>query len=617
MSNTVLKAVHLSPGINKNQTEYLAEGGWVACNNIRWRNGRPEKIGGWVRETTSQYDDPTNQLFTGVSREVLAWVALDGRKFLAVGTHRRVELFTDGRIFDITPIRNTVAAEDVISTEEDESIVTIVSVNHGVVVGDGVEFKDQADPVGGIVLDGTYIVVEAVDLDTFRVDSGTVATSTETDSGGTITINYLLEDGFQSNGNLTGWGGGTWGTPGVDGQGWNRPREGVGGANLRLWSFDVWGEDLVANVRGGKIYHWDRTNGELVRLQEIAEAPSRNSFILVSQPSRHLIAFGSEIAAGPQAGTFDPMIIRWASQETLNEWDITQENSAGEYRLPKGNYIVGAVQTAHEIIVFTNSDVYSMRFVGGSDVFIFSPLGTNTTTVSPNASIDVNGTIFSMGVDGFYIYDGIIKNLPCSISKYIFDQDGEGRLNFDQKEKVFVGVNKEFNEIIWFYPSHDSLENNAYAKYNFVENLWDYGTMTRTVWFDKSVFPKPYAIDTDGRLYVHETGKNADGNVLESFVRTAYFDIEDGQSMMFMDRIVPDVRLPAAGAINISVWTKKYPHPTASIVTKGPYVFSDNNNKISMRARGRQMALEFMVNSTNGDFEIGKIRIGVQPDGGR
>lgn len=617
MSDTILRVLEMRPGINKDQTEYLAEGGWVDCDHIRWRNGRPEKIGGWVRETVSQYSDTQNKLFTGVAREMLAWIALDGRKFLAVGTHRRAELFTDGRIFDITPLRDSRTETNAISTVSGESIVTIKYFNHDTSVGDAVTFANQQTDVDGITLNGTYLVVEVIDVDEFKVDSGITATGSTSDAGGTVDIGFLLEDGYQSNGDLTGWGGGTWGTPGQSGQGYNRPRAGVGGANLRLWSFDIWGEDMVANVRGGKLYHWDRTQGETYRLQQIANAPLQNSFVLVSQPSRHLVAFGSEIAAGPQAGTFDPLIIRWASQETLDQWTITTENSAGEYRLPKGNYIVGAVQTAHEIIVFTNSDVYSMRYVGGNDIFAFTPLGTNISAVSPNSFIDVNGVVYWMGVDAFYMYDGVVRQLPSTLGKYLFDQDGEGKLNFDQKEKVFVGINKEFNEVIWFYPALSSEENDKYVKYNFAEGLWDIGTMERTVWFDRSVYPKPYALDTTGVLYVQETGKNADGGVLPAFIRTAFFDIEDGEHQMFVDRIIPDIRLPVNGGINITVITKKYPHPTALRVVKGPYLFTDGQNKISFRARGRQASIQFGVNSTNSDFEIGKIRLGIQPDGER
>lgn len=614
MSDTVLWAVPMAPGINKDQTEYMAEGGWVDGDHIRWRNGQPEKIGGWVRETVQQYTNPTNKLFTGVAREILAWIALDGTKYLSVGSNQRVELLGNGRIFDITPIRNTLNGTDILTTTEDSSLVSVAFTNHNVVVGDGVEFKDQTTPIDGITLSGTYNVVSVEDLNNFTIDSGVSATGSTVGGGGDITVNLLLENGKQSNGNLTGWGGGTWGTPGLDGGGWNRPRNGVGGANLRLWSFDIWGEDMVACLRGGSIYHWDKTNGETERLQKLDTAPDTNSFVLVSQPSRHLIAFGSEVFA---TGIFDPLIIRWASEESLTDWDITVTNSAGEYRLPKGNYIVGAAQTSQEIIVFTNSDVYSMRYVGGNDVFTFTPLGTNISVVSPNSFIDVNGIIYWMGVDAFYMYDGVVRKLPSTLNKYLFDQDGEGRLNFGQKEKVYVGIDKEFNEIIWFYPALTNPENNKYVKYNYLEGLWDYGTMERTVWFDKSVFPKPYALDTTGVLYVQEVGKDADGVVLPAFIRTAFFDIADGQDLMFIDKIVPDVRLPPNNGFNISIITKKYPHPLAKKVVKGPYLFTDTQEKISVRARGRQAALEFSVNATGSDFELGKIRIAIQKDGGR
>lgn len=614
--DTELQALIFKPGIYKDVTEYMAEGGWVDCDKMRFRNNTPEKIGGYVREVLEQARDPNNNLFTGVARDATSWNDLSFKKYLAVASHLKVELFTDGKIYDITPIRETVNLENAITTNGTPD-VQITDINHNLVEGDYIFVVSQEYHVDNVTLDGQYRVVQVIDADNYIVTYTATATGSTSLSGGELEIQYLLENGYQSNGNLTGWGGGTWGTPGFMGQGWNRPRAGIGGVNLRQWSLDTWGEDLIANVRNGKIYHWDATDGPLERLAQIPNSPDRNLFILVSQPSRHLVAFGSEVYS---SGVFDPLIIRWANQETLDGWEIDlddTENTAGEYRLPKGNYIVCAVQTRSEIVVFTDTDIYSMRYVGGEDVFQFEPMGTNITILSQNSVVDVGGVLIWQGLDNFYSYDGVVNTLPSTLDKYIFDQDGQGKINFAQKEKAYAGVNKEFNEIFFFYPAFDAEENDLYISYNYTEKVWAHGTMDRTVWVDRSTFSKPYALTPGGVLYVHETGKDADGVPMPAFIRSAYFDIGDGQDLLFIDRILPDVKLPPNRNMEITCYFKKYSHPAARVVTKGPYFFDDSKDKISLRGRGRQMSIEFKVTATGADFEIGKTRIGLQPDGGR
>jgi len=621
----------MQPGIVTDVTAYMAEGGWVDSNLIRFRNGRAEKVGGWVRESTTKAvqfgfssgfssgfaGDTFNdaQSFTGVARAMKAWTALDGSRYLAVATHQKVELLSNGIIYDITPIRESVTLEDAISTTSGLSTVTITDVNHNLVAGDFIFVNTQDVAVDGVTLYGEYTVESVTDADNYVIDSRITASGTTALAGDTLTIDYLLEVGSENNGGMTGWGGGTWGSAGSGGGGWGMPRESSDGLKLRQWSLDNWGEDLLACVRDGKIYKWDATTGPSARLTVLSGAPVQNSFILVAQPSRHLIAFGSEVFS---TSIFDPMIIRWASQESLTDWDSSDPlNTAGEYRLPQGNYIVGALQTRGEILVFTDTDVYSMRYIGGDDIFQFQPLGTNISTVSQHSMVDLNGVAFWKGVDNFYMYDGLVRVLASTVAKYIFDEDGDGRINFFQKEKTYCGINKEFNEIWWFYPKYDETECSNYIKYNYAEQVWDYGVLERTAWIDKGTFEKPYGINADGVLYVHEVGKDNDSQPMDAYITTAYFDIDDGEQIMFVDRIVPDIRLPANRNIEISILTKKYPHPNATIITKGPYFFDDSDTKISTRARGRQMALHFESNATGGDFEIGKIRLGFQTDGER
>lgn len=620
MSDGQLKVVTMQPGIIKDLTKYEAEGGWVDCDKIRFRASRPEKIGGWVRETISQSTKSSVQKFTGVSRAVLTWNSLDFKKYLAVASHLKIEIMYGNQIFDITPTRATVTLSNKITTVLGQSVVTINSTSHNLTVGDYIDVTTANTPLNGITLFGQYIVTVVVDSNNYKIDSGTIATGSTSGSGGTIIINYLLPSGQQNNGNQSGWGGGTWGTPGAGGGGWGEPRGGIGGVNLTQWSLDNWGEDLIACQRGGGIYQWVEDNGLTARAVQLTDSPANNLFVLVSQPSRYLCAFGSNVFA---TGVFDPLIIRWASEETLTDWDITQDNTAGEFRLPSGNYIVGAVQTRSEIVVFTDTDVYAMRFVGGNDVFDFVPLGTNTSTISQHAAIDVNGVVYWMGIDNFYMYDGVVHILPTTLDKYVFSQDGEGLINIAQKEKAYSGINKQFNEVWWFYPAIDSTtgitdnENGHYIKYNYMEQVWDLGTLNRTTWIDRSVFDKPYSLDENGILFVHETGKDADGQPLESFITTAYFDIADGNDFIFVNRIIPDLVLPMSRNIEITVFTKRYPHPGAEVTSKGPYFFDDNSTQISFRGRGRQMALEFRAIATGASFEIGKIRVGIQPDGER
>lgn len=614
MTDTTLRPIEFAPGINRDVTEYSAEGGYVDCDWVRFRQGKGEKIGGWVGETVAQETDPTVNTFTGVARDIVAWSDLQSRRYLAVGTHQKLELFFNNEIFDLTPIREENNLTDAITTVNGSSIVTITDTGpHNVQVGDFVLVNSQAAPINGITLSGQYQVVDVPSAATFTIDAGTAATGDGT-GGGALDIDYLLGNGDVDNGNLTGWSGGTWNTPGEAGQGWNRPRAGVGGASLRQWSLDTWGEDLIAGVFEGGIYQWDVTSGPTTRAQIIANAPTENLFVLVSQPSRHLIAFGSEVFT---TGIFDPLIIRWASQETLTEWDITADNTAGEFRLPKGNAVRGVIQTRGEILIFTDSEIYSMRFVGGNQVFDIQPLGTNATIAAPHAAIDVNGVVYWWGDNSFYVYDGVVRIIDSTIDKYVFDQDGDGRVNRDQSEKIFGGINKTYNEVWWFYPRYDNLENSHYIIYNYLENLWYYGTLDRVVWEDTGVFDDPYAIDASGRLYVHEEGQDADGAPRRAFLLSAYFDVDQGEELFFVDRIVPDIRLPASRNIEISLDTKRYPHPNAQITTKGPYFFDDSMDKISMRARARQMAIRYEVTGTGTDFEIGKVRIGLQTDGER
>ncbi len=671
-TNTVLKTVSMQPGIRKDLTRYQAEGGWIDSDKIRFRNGRAEKIGGWVSEVVQQVDNEDNNNFTGVSRNMLAWAALDSSQYLAVGGSSKIEILSSGQIYDVTPIRTSGVTVHAFGTVQGSDVVTVTVAGHGLAVGDWIVVTAQNEPYNGIMLYNTpfqYLVQSVPDGNTFTIIALQFADTSERDfskdfssafnndeqdattttlnefsgafssafahnqqarafssdfnndfGGGTLTVtmNFLLPSGSIDNGNLTGYGGGTWNTPGLNGGGYGLPRNGVGGVNLRKWALDNWGQDLLANPSGGTIYQWVKANGLTTVAQPISNAPANVNFMLVAEPSRFLVAFGCNVVSG---GVFDPLNIRWATEETLTDWTPTQFNTAGEFRIPTGNAIIGAIQTSHEIFIFTDVSVYSMTFLGANDptnsIFQFTLLGTNISTVSPTSFMTLNGAVYWMGLDNFYMYNGIVSIIPNTIARYIFAQDGEGRYNVAQKEKIFTGINKEFNEIWWFYPRFYENEVSHYVKFNYLENVWDVGSMDRTVWLDKGIFPNPLAISADGTLFSHENGFDDDSQPLEAFITSAYFDIDDGEQLTFVDKIIPDLTLQPNRAIEITVFTKKYPNPSAEITTKGPYNFDDTGSKINLRARGRQIALDFRAIATGASFALGKIRIASEIDGER
>jgi len=613
-SSKQLKAVDFKAGVHRNTTEYNSEGFWVESEKIRFRNSRVEKQGGFVSEGLTDSVTGLSTTFDGTPRKMMAWNNLSGINFLLSTSEKKLEIVRSNVKYDVTPLRITPSLTDPITTVDTESEVTITHTSHGLNLNDIINVTSQAAAVNGITLEGEYVVIEVVDGDNYIIDSGTVATGSTSGDGGAVEIDYLIGVGSTDNGGLTGWSGGSWGTLGAGGGGWGRPRVSTTGRSLRLWSTATWGEDALACQRNGGLYHWDATNGENTRFQVLANSPSQNLFMLVSQPSRHLIAFGSEVAA---TEVFDPLIIRWAEQETLTGWDIESTNSAGEYRLASGNFIVGAVQTRSEILVFTDTDVYSMRYIGGNDVFQFTPLGTNVSAISQNSIIDINGIVYWVGYDSIYMYDGVVKELPMSLSRYLFDQDGDGRINQAQKEKTFVAVNKEFNEIFIFYPRYDSNEVSHYVKYNYAEGVSDYGTYNRTAWIDRGVFNRPYATTSAGKLFIQEEGKDADGAPLLAYIRSSYFDIGDGQEMVFIDRLIPDLTLPTNRNISVTIFYKRYPQPQAQSYSKGPFFVDDSVEKVSCRVRGRQFSIEYRSNASGSDFALGKTRLSMQLDGGR
>lgn len=608
---TSLKPIDVPPGIVSDITPYSTKGAYVSCNNIRFRKGKPQKIGGRVLEIVSQYSNSSVTSFTGVPRDSHTWIDLKGQKYLAVGTNKKLELFLGGKIYDITPIESTVSSSNIVQTVSGSSQVTLSVQGHTKAVGSYVEILNQASSVGNILLDGTYEIVSVVDTDHFNISVTSLANTTST-GGGSIELNFLLEPGLADNGSSFGWGAGTWGTPGVSvSAGWSEPRGEGAFQPLRQWSLDNWGQDLLANPRGGRIYQWEASAGPLKRAQLVTASPSINDFILVAQPARHVMSFG----VTDLTGTYDPLGVRWSDSEDYNNWTPSVSSEAGDFRLKGGNVVVGAEQTSREIVAVTDNAAHRIRYLGNDFVFGSDEVGADCGLVSPHGIVDVNGIVYWMSFNGFFSYNGSkTTKLASTIDKSIFDSDEDTSINFDQKEKTFCGHNTEFNEVIWFYPSKNSIENNRYVIFNYLEGVWYDGWVQRTTWEDADIFAKPYATDASGRLWIHENGKNDGSDPLPSFIETGEVDVESGDVIMFFDKFIPDFELPTNGAIDVTLFTKKYPGDTWRTKT---YQVNRSTRYFKPRQRGRLFKVRYSVDGLNSDYEVGVSRISMKPDGKR
>jgi hypothetical protein len=595
-----------TPGIFRDITQYSAEGMYVDCDKVRFLEGQPQVLGGWVR-------NPLDVSINGVERALHTWSTLDGEKYTAIGTNTKLYVVNGGNLYDITPVETSGVYTSIFSVSLDATTVLASITSHNRQAGDSFIIETSTTIGGDIVLFGEYVVTSVPSANTFQFEVPSSATVSTADAGASTSIDFLLGIGLESNATLFGWGGGTWGTPGLGGDGWGTPRDSGIRGELRLWSLDNWGEDLVACPRGGRIYRWDSSQGTSVRAVVISTSPSANSFIKVGQPTRNLISFGCTNTLG----VFDRMNIRWTDTENLDNWAVTSGSDAGEFRLPNGSLIIGAEESKKEILILTDDAAVTMRYVGGQYIYGFNEVARNINLVGQNAAIQANGIVYLMTTEGFYAYDGIVKPMLCTMHNFIFATSGsDGYLNFDQKEKTYAGINTEFHEVAWFYPADGSSENNRYVIYNYLENCWYDGSITRTAWEDSGLNPKPIATANNGLIYSHEIGYSDDSNAMDKYIETGYTDIKDGKDLLFVDTLIPDYLPEENLNVNMTVYTKKYP-ADPNIVVKGPFAVNSSTQKVSMRARGRQMKLRYSTSTTNGYFRVGDVRVNVKPDGGR
>ena len=702
-----LTKLQFRPGINRETTSYSNEGGWFDMDKVRFRFGFPEKIGGWIKQSSNA--------FLGTCRALHPWLALDGSNYLGVGTHLKYYINEGGGYNDITPIRTTTAAGDVTflanantlgadvslldttitlssssgfpesgRVQIDSEILTYAALSgndltgcvrgvngttaathtsgadvdcatlivtdedHGALVNDFVTYS-AAVTLGGVitadVLNQEYEVTQIINDDNYQIEARTVstinsittttgldatyvfATSADSATGGSGCIGtYQINTGLDTTIVGNGWGAGTW-SRGAWGSSTSLS---ASGQTLRIWSHDNFGEDLIINVRNADIFYWDKSNGLNTRAVELASLPGANRVptiakqVLVSDRDRHVIAFGCDSEVEP--GVQDPLLIRFSDQENVTQWQSLATNTAGDLRIGSGSEIVTAIETRQQVLVFTDVSLHAMQYLGPPFTFGINEISTNVTIAGPLAAIAVEDQVFWMGAEEFYVYGGSVQRLPCSVRDYVFSN-----INSDQLQKVTASTNTAFSEVTWYYPSSSSNENDSYVSYNYQQQIWYYGTLSRTVWLDRGVNSDPIAAGSDHYLYFQEIGfddgSTSPASAISSYIESSQMSLGEGEQFVFMKRLIPD----------LTFRDSSNPTPTATMTLKvrnfpGSNYSNSNSNTVAktasvpveqftdqvfVRLRGRSFAFRIDTDDTGVGWRLGSPRVEVRPDGRR
>ena len=759
-----LTKIQFRPGVNRETTSYGDENGWFNSDLIRFRKGRPEKMGGWERLSSNTIN--------GTGRSLHVWAALDGSKFMGLGTESKVYIEEGGGYYDITPIRSTatLGANPLKTGTAGTAVVTVTAAAHGAVTGDFVTFSGATTTDGITAAQlNTEHEVTVVDSNSYQITTAGACSSGGTAGGGSAVIaNYQINTGLNTVVTGTGFGAGLWSglstgysqttlndsggidasvtsftltsaaafetaatttsanltilsssVPVADSSGFpakgtlligsekirygtnvsnvfgdlTRADDGttaatsssgdavtfVGlmligseliqytgksthtinagvvrgvrgttaaahadgvdvkeandfigwgdssstaantGSNIRLYTQDNWGEDLIFNVYDGTPYYWDKTLGLGSRATDLAsqsgasDAPTITRRIMVSGADRHVVCFGCN-PLGESAQ--DLLMVRWSDQEDPADWTPTATNTAGSQRISSGSEIISAQKTRQEMLIWTDTALHAMRFTGPPFTFGFSMLANNVSIIGPNAVTTVGDKVFWMDRENFYVYTGRVQVIPCTLLRYVFDD-----INLEQSFKCFAASNKMFDEVFWFYPTADSTEIDSYVKFNFTENTWDLGTLSRTAWVDYGIHDNPRAsgiASGTNFVYVHETGDDNDGDPMTSFIESADFDIGDGEQFMFVSRLVPDIDITSSDAeasVNYILKTRNYPGD--SLTTNSTNAVTATTQQAFLRSRSRQIALRVESSTTDITWTMGDLRLDFRPDGRR
>lgn len=614
----------LKPGIDKQNTEYGAEGGWIDGDYIRFRYGLPEKLGGWTN-----FGGTANYL-VGMPSEVFTWNDLQGSPYVMVGTNRKLYVSFGGSWADITPLRSTTAAGDVtFAATNGSNIVTVTDTSHGAITGDFVTFSGAVSLGGNItaaLLNAEFQIQNVTGANTYTIQVGATANGSDSGNGGASVVGrYQINVGTDVSYFDFGWGTGTWGL-----STWGTPRPASAATALysRVWQFDNYGEDVICQLVDGGIYLWDTSGGIANnRATAISGAPTKSKYALVSTPDRHLVCFGTESTVGSPS-TQDPMFVRFSNQEDINTFTESATNTAGGQRLTDGSQIITAFRSRGQILILTDTSIHGMQYVGPPYTFGFTQLGANCGCIGPHAGVDVNGLAFWMGTEAFYLFDGTVKKMPCTVQDYVFKD-----INLTQGTKVHAGVNSQFNEVTWWYCSFTSDYIDRFVSYNYLENVWSIGTMARSAWVDIGTYDKPLASQylqastatpvgntiyglTAGRalIYNQEDGVNGNGSPITAYIKSGYFDIGDGDNMLLMSRFIPDFK-NQVGNLTVHLLLRPYPQATASPSSLDPYIITPTTQKVDTRARGRQISLRIESDALDSNWRYGTLRVDIQPDG--
>ena len=628
------------PGVNRDQTNYSGEGGWFSCDKIRFRSGYPEKIGGWIKAT------PTS--IVGVCRQMWNWVTTFTDNLLALGTNVKVYIEAGGYFNDITPLRAvdpTLSSPDTNNCVQTDNGSTTVIINltaaHNAVSGQYVTISGVTGTVGGVPnseINANHEIT-VIDADSFSITVTTAATSTVASGGGTgISIDFEIEPGYPILTAGYGWGTGTW----------SRGAWGLGSTEpiyfpQRDWWFDNFDNDLVMNIRNGAPYYWERGSNQdpssalatrAITFQAYATSQGYSSSavpvqvmqLLISQQDKHIIAFGAVPYGSTSTADFDPLLIRWADQDNPGQWTPTPTNSAGFLRVSRGSGIVRALPTRQEILVFTDTNLYSLQFLGTTDVFGLQEYQDNQSIISPRAVATAASITYWMGQDKFYAYTGRVETLACSLRNYVF-QD----LNYAQRDQIVSGTNEEWNEIWWFYPSAASSYNDRYVVFNHLDKIWYYGTIERTAWLDTPLRANPQAVETStdyttGYLYNHEDGINDGAVGMSAYLESNDFDIGDGEKFMLSKRVIPDIGFAGSTAadpeVTLTIRSRNFPgNPLSSEAADSKLVIETAvdtyTSQVFIRSRARQMALKISSETLGVQWQVGAPRLDAREDGKR
>jgi len=612
-----LTQLNFQPGLDTENTPTGAEGRWVDGDKIRFRKGLPQKIGGWTKFSADYY--------VGIGRALEQWYSLDGSRYEALGTDRKIYVYQSGDNQDITPIRSTDALVNAISTTTSSNIITITDTSHGALQGDFVTLSSVSTAVAGIpaaTLDAEYEILSISNVNAYTIESSATANA-NTGPTANCTATYQLNIGPSVQTFGYGWGASTWGA-----STWGTPRSSSSVIlDARLWSINNWGEDLIITQKDGATYEWNLSGGMSAnRATIVANAPTTSILSLISTETRHVICMGTETEIADTT-TFDKMFIRWSDQENYNQWTPNVTNSAGSQRIAGGSEIRCARPAKGTILVWTDTTMQSMSFIGPPFIFGFRQLGNDCGAVGLNSAIVIDDVAYWMSDGQFFRYAGSVQEIPCPILNHVFED-----INKVQYPQVYAAQNSNFSEVIWYYCSSSSDQCDRYVIYNYLENSWYFGTMNRSTYQDNGVELNPLATEylstsnvstistinglTQGRsiIYAQESGVNADGAALPAYIQSGDGDIADGETFSFINKVIPDFQNQTGNTI-ITLNVKDYPNDSATV---GETLTVNNTTRfVNTRIRGRQSNVKIQNNDIGDNWRFGTLRVNIKQDGKR